>query len=66
MQVRRLSTDRLEISGDTSLRMTEFGIDPPTAMLGMLHTGDIVHVRWTWIVTQRRQAGDEARNLQAP
>ena len=50
MQIKRLSNDRLEISGDTSLRMTEFGVDPPRAMLGMLRTGDEVHVHWTWVL----------------
>lgn len=51
MQVRRLSNDRLEITGEISLRMTDFGIDPPTAMLGMLRTGDAVTVRWRWALT---------------
>jgi len=53
MRVRWLSDHRLEISGDTSLRMTEFGIDPPRAMLGMLRTGDEVHVHWTWVLARR-------------
>ena len=50
MQVKRLSHDRLEVSGEISLRMTDFGLDPPIAMLGMLHTGDMVHVHWTWVL----------------
>ena len=53
MHVRRLSDHRLEISGDTALRMTEFGIDPPRAMLGTLRTGDTVHVHWTWVLARR-------------
>ncbi len=53
MHVRRLSDHRLEISGDTALRMTEFGIDPPRAMLGTLRTGDEVHVHWTWVLARR-------------
>ena len=53
MQVKRLPDDRLEVSGETSLRMTDFGIDPPRAMLGMLRTGDTVHVHWTWVVVRR-------------
>ncbi|MBI3324826.1 MAG: YceI family protein [Candidatus Omnitrophica bacterium] len=52
MRVRRLSDHRLEISGDTALRMTEFGIDPPRAMLGTLRTGTTVHVHWTWVLAQ--------------
>ena len=54
MQVKRLSHDRLQISGDTSFRMTDFGIDPPTAMLGMIRTGDMVHVHWTWVLARGR------------
>ena len=53
MQVRRLSETRLEVSGGTSLRMTEFGIEPPRAMLGMLRTGEEIHVRWTWVLVRR-------------
>ncbi len=52
IRVRQLSENRLEVSGETSLRMTEFGIDPPTAMLGALHTGDEIHVRWTWVLVR--------------
>ena len=54
MQVRRLSSDRLEVSGETSLRMTEFGIDPPRAMLGTIRAGDKVHVHWTWVLIRDR------------
>ena len=54
MQVRCLSKNRLEVSGGTSLRMTDFGIDPPTAMLGMVRTGDTVHVHWTWVLAKSR------------
>ncbi len=53
MHVRRLSNHRLEISGDAALRMTEFGIDPPRAILGTLRTGDTVHVHWTWVLARR-------------
>jgi len=61
MQVRRLSKNRLEISGETSLRMTDFGIDPPRAMLGTLRTGDQVRVRWTWVLAQGRIDHRDAR-----
>ena len=59
MRIRRLPDHRLEISGDTSLRMTEFGIDPPKAMLGTIRTGDAVRVRWTWVLARgRTDTGD--------
>lgn len=61
MQVRRLSENRLEVSGDTSLRMTEFGIEPPRAMLGTLRTGNTIRVQWTWVLAQ---GGIENRDVQ--
>ena len=54
MQATQLPNDRLEISGETSLRMTDFGINPPTAMLGTIRTGDTVHVHWTWVLARGR------------
>ena len=54
MRVRRLPENRLEISGDTSVRMTEFGIEPPRVMLGTLRTGNAVRVRWTWVLARDR------------
>ncbi len=35
------------VKGDFSLKMTEFGIDPPTAMLGSLKTGDKVKLNYS-------------------
>ena len=54
MHVRRLSEDRLEVSGEASLRMTEFGIVPPRAMLGAIRTGDEVRVHWTWVLARHQ------------
>ena len=50
VQVRRLPDNKLEVSGETILRMTDFGINPPRLMMGVLRTGDEVHVRWTWVL----------------
>ena len=61
MHVRRLSDNRLEISGDVALRMTDFGIDPPKAMLDMLRTGDTIHVHWTWVLARNRIDRHEER-----
>lgn len=48
MQIKRLPENRLEISGETSLRMSDFGVPPPKFMAGLLRVGDEVLVRWTW------------------
>ena len=38
----------VRIEGEAALRMTDFGIDPPRALLGALRTDDDVTVRFTW------------------
>lgn len=50
MQIRRLPNSHLEVSGETTLRMTDFSINPPRLMMGVLRTGDEVHVRWKWVL----------------
>lgn len=65
MQVKRLHNQRLEVQGETPLRMTDFGIDPPGAMAGMLRAGDAVHVHWIWTLAPR-QADEETSKTQAP
>lgn len=36
----------ITIMGEKELKMSDYGIDPPTAMLGTLKTGDLVSVRF--------------------
>lgn len=48
MRIKRLPENRLEVSGETSLRMSDFGIPPPKFMGGLLRVGDEIRVRWTW------------------
>lgn len=38
-------------TGDTSLKMTDFQIKPPKAMLGMLKTGDEVKIEFKWVIS---------------
>ena len=38
--------DLVQLEGFLSLDMTDYGVDPPTAILGTLHTGDKVTVRF--------------------
>jgi hypothetical protein len=38
--------DSVQLEGFLSLDMTDYGVDPPTAILGTLHTGDKVTVRF--------------------
>ena len=43
----------LTISTSTPLKMTDFGMKPPTAMLGMITAGDDVTVDVTWQLTKQ-------------
>lgn len=44
LDVRR-DGNRLLASGELPLKMSDFGIKPPTAMMGTMHTGDAVRVK---------------------
>ena len=41
-----LDDNTFQVNGNFSLKMTEFGIDPPTAMLGTLKTGDQITLNY--------------------
>ena len=48
----RLPNDRFQVTGQTTLRMTDFNIKPPKAMLGMIRSGDEVQVSWSWFLVR--------------
>ena len=39
---------RLTLTGSMEMKMTDFGIDPPTAMFGAIRSADEVEVTFTW------------------
>ncbi len=41
----------LSIATKTPLKMTDYGMTPPTAMFGMIRSGDAVTVEVTWKLT---------------
>lgn len=41
-----LNNRNVEISGSKALKMTDFGIDPPTALMGTMTTGDDITVEF--------------------
>ena len=45
--------DGLTITTDIALKMTDFGIKPPTAMMGMIKSGDAITVKVSWQLTMR-------------
>lgn len=44
---------RYTLVGQAPLKMTAFGIKPPTAMLNTIRTGDDVKVTFRWVVERR-------------
>jgi hypothetical protein len=51
-----LGDKKLKISGTATLKMTDFKMEPPTALAGALKTGDAVKVGFEWNVMQRAPA----------
>ncbi|UCH15625.1 MAG: YceI family protein [Bacteroidales bacterium] len=47
-----ISDELIRVTGSKKLAMTEFNIDPPTAMLGTLKTGDEVVIKFNLILKQ--------------
>lgn len=47
----------LRLSGEVELKMSDFGIDPPTMMLGALRTADEVMVSFHWVLEPRSNQG---------
>ena len=41
-----LANNQVQLEGSVALVMSDFSIDPPTALLGTLHTGDKVTIRF--------------------
>ncbi|MGH9361260.1 MAG: hypothetical protein ACRD2T_05030, partial [Thermoanaerobaculia bacterium] len=42
----RLGLGRYRITGALELKMTDFGIQPPTALMGLIRAGDGLRVRF--------------------
>lgn len=48
-----VTPQQLSLRGATHLRMTQFGITPPTALLGALITDDAITVHYQWTFTRK-------------
>lgn len=46
-----ISDNKMQIKGSKKLKMTDFGVNPPTAMLGALKTGNDITITFTLIMT---------------
>lgn len=45
-----LSDEKIQVSGSKKIRMSDYNIDPPTALLGTLRTGDEVTVSFNLVL----------------
>ena len=55
-----VGANRLRISGETRMKMTDFKVKPPQAMLGMIKSGDRIKVQFEWNV-ERAEKSAEAK-----
>ena len=51
----RVGADKLKFTGSTSVKMTSFGIQPPTR-LGVFSTGDDVKLTFEWLTAKKEPA----------
>ncbi len=51
VDVQRRPSGQLVVTGEVPLKMTTFGIKPPTALLGTVRSGDDIRVTFLWEVT---------------
>jgi hypothetical protein len=58
MRLTVVDAQHLRISGETALKMTDFKVKPPTALLGAIRSGDRIKVQFEWNVV--RAAPEEA------
>jgi polyisoprenoid-binding protein YceI len=50
-KIKKLSDNRMEITGSYKLKMTDYGITIPKFLFGMVQTGDAVEVSWDWMIS---------------
>lgn len=47
-----MTGNRIEIEGDHSMKMTDFNIEPPTAVMGTIKTGDEIVIRYNLVFVE--------------
>ena len=48
----KVSGNKITLSGEKKLKMTDFKVDPPTAMFGTITTGDEVNIKFQSVFTK--------------
>ena len=56
ISITKAEGDKLEVSGNTKLKMSQFGVVPPSPKiaLGLITTGDEVSVEFNWFVAPKK------------
>ncbi len=47
-------SNQLTVTTTVPLKMTQFGVKPPTAMFGLIRSGDAIAVKATWLLTEAK------------
>ena len=48
----KVTGDKITLTGDHQTKMTDFKVDPPTAMFGTITTGDEVNIKFQTVFTK--------------
>ncbi|MHA6278708.1 YceI family protein [Salinimicrobium sp. CAU 1759] len=48
----KVAGDKITLTGNKKIKMTEFKVDPPTAMFGTITTGDDVNIKFQTVFTK--------------
>ena len=51
----RVDKNKLKFTGSTAVKMTSFGIQPPT-LVGILSTGDDVKISFEWLAGKKEES----------
>lgn len=49
---KNLGDGKVQFTGKYSLKMTDYGVDPPVAMFGAMTTGNVVTIKWNILVKE--------------
>ena len=55
VKMERIEEKNLRFTGEIPLKMTDFGVKPPKAMLGAIRTGDEIKIYFTWTTRMDRR-----------
>jgi hypothetical protein len=51
--VEAVTDEQVGVSGELTIKMTDFGVRPPTALFGMIRSGDQITIRFTWMLDRK-------------